>query len=255
MTRELLYFEITHSLIEQLPFLEKNALTDPYIMLGLPYILAKHGKLDRLSKKHSILMDISDRLMESDLSHYQKLFEKVKYLVDQKDENYNSNWDRIEAELSQYSTGKGNLILYSDGFFDLNGPIKETTVSGKIYHIAPEHWRGIDYLQSLGSRHAKALADLLEDGAVFEGVEDKRELLSHSLYIDKIAPLLKKIPLLRNRVNGADDKFVEARDLAIARKINKDLPEDKVGILFLGGAHKAYAHLAKDISVNRYTWT
>lgn len=79
---------------------------------------------------------------------------------------------------------------------------------------------------------------LIEEGATIHGTESKELLLEeHSMWVN----VTKGIKPNPKRKAG----LLKERDKFIAKRINETLPENEIGILFVGAAHKVDNELKK----------
>lgn len=79
---------------------------------------------------------------------------------------------------------------------------------------------------------------LQENGAKVHGTENRELLLQEHQYWIGVAKGKKAEA-------GVTRKLLKARDQAIARRINEELPEKEIGLLFIGGAHNVIGELAE----------
>jgi len=252
MTRELLYFEIGHSLLEEIQYLEKKSLKDESTLILLSYLLAKKGKSDYLGPIHKLKLDALQSKMGESPSKYQRIFDGIKSQADELDRIYNLNWDHIKQKIDSYSLRDyRNTRIYQDSFPEIDGSAGMTTnVLERIYNIAPVYWAELERKKDLGSRNAETIEFLLEKGAIFEGSENKKELQTNHIYFMDLMPILKKIPLIKKKVGKFSEMIARERDKPIARKIDQTLKEEELGIVFMGSIHKVTAYLPEDIEID-----
>lgn len=145
-------------------------------------------------------------------------------------------WSGIESWFNQVQLPYEKIHIYQDGL----------PVNDHVLAIVNE-------LAAAGSRNHCVLKQLIEKGATLMGTESP-ELLLEEYQVAKDAHSgadgSQSNHTAENQ-QGAAKLLLERRDNFVAERINKTLPSDGIGIVFLGMLHTLEGKLDKDIQVIR----
>lgn len=167
------------------------------------------------------------------------------------------SWDKIRnyaMDLISNGVNPSKIKIYQDGLpnsdellfsYEMTGvetPFnRDDILLNKIVKPAAEN----------GSKNYKIIDELVQQGAVLEGVESFELLIKEHGSLSSIKDAktgeggLKHAALYRK----AKKEMTEKRDKYIAKKINKSLTEGYTGLAFFGAGHSITDKLDKDIDV------
>ena len=131
-------------------------------------------------------------------------------------------WDNMESKLATLNLDYKSVHIFQDGF-----------------PIGLDSDRMVKYMVAQGSRNYLIIESLIKQGAELIGTENP-------------VLLLGEYERLRSENSSSKtdaEDLLKQRDSFIADQINETLPENKIGILFIGAKHDVAAFLPSDIKV------
>ena len=143
-------------------------------------------------------------------------------------------WDGIRKKIDELNLNYKKVKIYQDGL----------PVCGREQEIVQE-------VAEKGSKNYEIILELMAKGAILEGTENPGLLLEEYKYmqnISKITNLAEKEMAIRKYEEKSRELLFQ-RDVYIARRIDRTLSEDEIGILFMGMKHEVDKRLPGDIIV------
>ncbi len=145
-----------------------------------------------------------------------------------------SYWEEVRSYLLATVTEPSELVVYQDSLPDF--PEED------LQHF-------IDSMTDIDSINYEILHWLQSKGARIVGTEDPQLVVEHSHFIQHYLALEAEGQQVREEYLKGDKIYVTKRDQYIARRIDQTLPPGKVGLLFIGVAHRPWEYLPGDIEV------
>jgi len=141
-------------------------------------------------------------------------------------------WERIRHDIRALHLDERRVRIYQDGL----------PVCGFEEKIVRE-------LAEAGSRNHQLIAELLDRGAALEGTEDPQLLMEeyemHRQRLDNQAGCDRA----REEQTRRAEHLLNARDAAIAKRIDATLQPGETGLVFLGALHRLDALQSTDVQV------
>lgn len=156
-------------------------------------------------------------------------------------ENVAAFWDRLRTELTKRlekdlpGADWGRLRIYQDGM----------PVGGE------DARRIVDEVAEAGSPNYRLVRELVARGAGIELTEDAGLLGEEYELVRKLAAASGPVEKAQavHAYRQRSDVLLRARDMFIAKQIDKTLREGELGLLFIGALHRVTDYLAPDIAV------